>query len=390
MNYLFISPHFPSNYKNFAIQLNNRGIRVLGLGSEPYDLLEDELRNSLTEYYYVENMEDYDQVIKACGYFTFKYGKIDRIESHNEHWLNLDARLRTDFNVFGYKEEDMGIIKYKSKMKEVFERAGVPVARGKVTLTLEDAKAFANEVGYPVCIKPDNGVGASDTYKLRSDEELEEFFYYKIDLDFIMEEFIEGEIHSFDGLADKDGNLVFMNSFVFSKGIMEIVNDNLDMIYYNQTDIPEDLKEYGLRVVKEFGIKERFFHIEFFRTNEGELIVLEANLRPPGGLSMDIFNYSTDSDLYLSYAKLVNGESLELNQTPPKCCAYIGVKEDEGIRHVNSIDDALNKYKDLVIYNGPIASIFAAAIGKYCIILRADEIGELKEAAQYIIKRETF
>lgn len=390
MNYLFISPHFPSNYKNFAIQLSNQGIRVLGLGSEPYDLLEGELKEALTEYYYVENMEDYEEVTKACGYFTFKYGKIDRIESHNEYWLYQDACLRTDFNVFGYKEWDMGIIKYKSKMKEVFKQAGVPVARGKVILNFDEAKEFANLVGYPVCVKPDKGVGATDTYKLRNDEELEEFFHYKIDVDYIMEEFIEGDIHSFDGLTDRNGNVVFMNSFIFSNGIMDIVNDNLDMFYYNQTQIPEDLKKYGLDIVREFEIKERFFHIEFFRTNEGNLIALEANLRPPGGYSMDMFNYSTDTDLYMTYAQIVNGESLVLDEKAPKCCAYIGIKEDDGIKHVNSIEQTLEKYKDFVIYNGPIASIFAAAIGKYCIILRADDEESLIEAVQFIMLREAL
>lgn len=390
MNYLFISPHFPLNYKNFAIKLSNVGIRVLGLGSEPYDALEDQLKIALTEYYHVDNMEDYEQLLKACGYFTFKYGKIDRIESHNEHWLYQDACLRTDFNVFGYKEWDMGIIKYKSKMKEVFTAAGIPVARGKIILSLEDAKEFAKEVGYPVCVKPDMGVGATHTYKLKSDRDLEHFFNNKNEMDYIMEEFIKGEIHSFDGLVDRDGKVVFMNSFVFSKGIMEIVNDNLDMFYYNQTHIPEDLKEYGLRIVKEFDIRERFFHIEFFRTKDGKLIVLEANLRPPGGLSMDIFNYSLDTDLYLSYAKLVNGENLELEEKHPKCCMYIGIKEDEKIRHTNSIEEALLKYKDLVIHHGPIASIFAAAIGKYCIILRADDKETLTQAAEFIMQRETL
>lgn len=390
MNYIFISPHFPSNYKNFAIQLSIQGVQVLGLGSEPYDLLEDELKQALTEYYYLENMEDYEEVLKACGYFTFKYGKIDRIESHNEHWLYLDACLRTDFNVLGYKEWDMEIIKYKSKMKEVFRGAGVPVARGKVTLNLEDGKEFANIVGYPVCVKPDNGVGATNTYKINSNKELEEFFYNKNDQDYIMEEFIQGEIHSFDGLVDKEGKVVFMNSFVFSKGIMEIVNENLDMFYYNQTQIPEDLKEYGLLIVKEFEIRERFFHIEFFRTKEGKLVALEANLRPPGGLSMDIFNYSMDTDLYLTYAKLVKGENVELEEKDPKCCMYIGIKEDDGIKHRHSVEEAISKYEDLVIYNGPIASIFAAAIGKYCIILRADDKETLTDAARFIMERESL
>ncbi len=390
MNYVFISPDFPSNFKYFAIQLANLGIRVLGLGSQSYNLLEPELKEVLTEYYRVEDMEDYEQVLRACGYFTFKYGKIDRIESHNEYWLYQDACLRTDFNVFGFKEKDMDAIKHKSKMKEVFKKLGVPVARGKVVLNLDEARKLIGEIGYPVCVKPDIGVGAANTYKLNNDEELKEFFDKKSEDEYIMEEFIEGDIHTFDGLVDRDGQVVFMNSFVYDNGVMDIVNNNLDMYYYTQTEIPEDLKRYGLDIVEAFELKESFFHLEFFRTSAGKLIALEANLRPPGGLSMDLFNYSTDSDLYRSYAQLVNGEKLTLKQKPPYCSVYIGRKEGEGIKHVNSIEDALEKYKDLFVYNGPIASIFAAAIGNYGIILRDKDKESLEEAIQFILIRETI
>ena len=75
MNYIFISPNFPPNYKQFALRLNEEGIRVLGIGSEPYDILDPELRSALTEYYKVDNVHDYDQMLRACAFFTFKYGK---------------------------------------------------------------------------------------------------------------------------------------------------------------------------------------------------------------------------------------------------------------------------------------------------------------------------
>lgn len=388
MNYVFISPDFPSNFKYFALRLAQEGVRVLGLGSAHYDFLDEELKGALTEYYRVEDMEDYDQMLKACGYFTFKYGKIDRIESHNEHWLYQDACLRTDFNVFGFKEEDMGAIKHKSKMKEVFKEVGVPVARGEVTKNIEEAKEFIKEVGYPVCVKPDIGVGASNTFKLNNEKELKWFFNNDFQEDYIMEEFIEGDIHTFDGLVDRDGKVIFMNSFIYDNGVMDIVNENLDMYYYNQIDIPKDLKKYGLDIVKAFNVKEAFFHIEFFRTAEGKLIALEANLRPPGGLSMDLFNYSTDSDLYHLYAKLVSGKTLEAMGKAPYCAVYIGRKQGKEIEHVNSIQEAFREYGDLFVYNGPIASIFAAAIGNYGIILRSHDRESLTEAIKFIIARE--
>lgn len=128
MNFVLVSAHFPENYQYFAHRLKDVGINVLGIGDGPYEALSLESKQSLTEYYRVENMEDYEQMYRAVAYFAFKYGKIDRIESHNEHWLETDAHLRSDFNVFGFKATDIEKIKRKSSMKKVFLSVGVPVA----------------------------------------------------------------------------------------------------------------------------------------------------------------------------------------------------------------------------------------------------------------------
>lgn len=99
MNFIFISPHFPHTYWEFCDRLKRNGVNVLGVADAPYDTLSEPLRAALTEYFKVDNLEDYDQVYRAVAFLAFKYGKIDWIESNNEYWLGQDARLRTDFNV---------------------------------------------------------------------------------------------------------------------------------------------------------------------------------------------------------------------------------------------------------------------------------------------------
>ena len=200
MNYIFISPSFPSNFENFIVALKEQGVNVLGLGSEPYEMLSARLRDTLSEYYKVGSMENYDEMFKGVAYLSFKHGKIDRLESHNEYWLQQDARLRTDFNIPGFKTKDMPRVKRKSVMKNVFQDAGANFIRGTVIASLEEAEAFIAETGYPVCVKPDIGVGAEHTYKLNNREDLIKFFLNKPNREFIIEEFINGEIHTFDGL----------------------------------------------------------------------------------------------------------------------------------------------------------------------------------------------
>ena len=179
-NVIFISPNFPTNYWQFCRELKNNGMNVLGIGDAPYDELAGELKDSLSEYYKVGSLENYDEVYRAVAYFIFKHGRVDWLESNNEYWLERDARLRTDFHITsGFQVNDIPRIKYKSKMKEFYEKAGIPAARCHLVDDEKGCLAFIKKVGWPVVVKPDNGVGASDTHKLSNAKDLTVFLATK-------------------------------------------------------------------------------------------------------------------------------------------------------------------------------------------------------------------
>ena len=179
-NFVFISPNFPTNYWKFCRELKNNGLNVLGIGDQPYNELLPELKDSLNEYYKVNSMENYDEVLKAVAFFIHKYGPIEFLESNNEYWLERDAWLRDQFNIpHGFRTSDIPKIKFKSGMKEYYIKANVPVARYHIVDDRDSCLSFIDEVGYPVIVKPDNGVGASSTYKLKSTEELDFFLSTK-------------------------------------------------------------------------------------------------------------------------------------------------------------------------------------------------------------------
>ena len=313
-NFVFISPNFPLTYWRFCRELRNNGMRVLGIGDSPYGDLVKELRDSLDEYYKVSSLENYDEVFKAVAFFTFKYGKIDWLESNNEYWLMQDAKLRTEFNITtGPKSEDMAKIKFKSAMKEYYAKAGLPTARYHLVEGLEDALEFAGYVGYPVVVKPDNGVGANNTYKLKSDDDVRWFIDTKDDNVYIMEEFVNGYVQTYDAIIDSQGNPLFESGNVTPLSLMDIVNEGGDSVYYLVKDLPDNIRDAGLRTVKAFGVKSRFIHLEFFVLNEdqeglgnkGDILGLEVNMRPAGGYTPEMYNYSQETDVYKIWADMV-------------------------------------------------------------------------------------
>lgn len=349
MNFVFVSPQFPKTYWNFCDRLKHNGVNVLGIGDSGYDEIPDELKECLTEYYRVDSMADYDAMVRAMGYFTFKYGKIDWLESNNEFWLEQDASLRTDFNITtGAQNDFIDRIKYKSKMKESYIAAGVPVARHHMVHEngLDDARAFVAQVGYPVIVKPDNGCGAEATYKLKNDAELEAFYAELPDTSYIMEEFINGTIVSFDGVADSHCVPLFYTSNVFPTPLLDIVSQNGDLSYWTQKSVPAALKDVGFRTIKAFGAKSRFFHCEFFQLNEdkpglgkkGDYVALEVNMRPAGGYTPDMINYANSVDCYQIWADMVcydEVRSLDLNGHK-YFCVYAGRRDCHQYKHTHA------------------------------------------------------
>lgn len=341
MNFVFISPNFPETYRWFCIRLKENGVNVLGVGDAPYDQLHPDLRQALTEYYRVDSLENYDQVLRALGHFTGRYGKMDWVESNNEYWLELDAALRTDFNITtGLKSDEIGKYKRKSVMKEFYRQAGVPVARGLLVTgdtTLEQAQVFIKEVGYPVVAKPDNGVGAIATYKLKNDQDLADFFAKKPAVDYLMEEYVPGEVTTYDGVCNSRGEVLFAASHITRNSIMDMVNEHIPTYYYVNKQVPADVEQAGKATLAAFGATRRFFHLEFFRLTQdkkglgkkGDIVALEVNMRPAGGFTPDMLNYSQSVDVYQIWADMVAFDEVRHTFKGPKSyCVYAGRRDE--------------------------------------------------------------
>jgi hypothetical protein len=385
MNYIYLSPHFPPNYFQFCVHLHQLGVNVLGLADEPYDFLRPELRSSLTEYFRVNDMHSYDELMRATGHFTYQFGKMDRVDSMNEYWLETEARLRTDFNIPGPKDEDIIKVKRKSLMKQIFVKAGVNVARGKVVHTLGEARRLMKDIDYPVVAKPDIGVGAAKTYKLQNDDELENFFAQKPPVDYIIEEFIQGTIFTFDGLTDRDGTPVFFSSMQYSQGIMETVNNDDIIYYYTLREIPAEIEETGRKVLKAFNVRERFFHFEFFRSKlDNHIIALEVNMRPPGGMTTDMWNYANDFDIYREWANIIVYNKFMSEVTRKFHCCFIGRKFNRSYAY--SHEQIINAFPAQVVHSEHISGIFSAALGDFGYLVRSPDLEEIYSIADYIHK----
>jgi len=386
-NFVFISPNFPTNYWQFCRELKNNGLNVLGIGEQPYDELNPDLKASLNEYYKVNSLENYDEVYSAVAFFIFKYGRIDWLESNNEYWLERDAQLRTDFHITsGFQADYMVRIRHKSKMKEFYTKAGIPVARYHLVDNQEGCRAFIDQVGYPVVAKPDNGVGAAGTYKIKSDEDLAFFLQdYPRDVPYIMEEFVHAQVNSYDAIIDSKGEPIFETGNVTVLSIMDVVNDADNSIYYIHKELPEDTRAAGRATVKSFGVTSRFVHFEFFRLTQdqdglgkkGDVVALEVNMRPCGGFTPDMINFAHSTNVYKIWADMIAYDSSLMPVGEHSYCAFLGRRDSKNyaIGHEALID----KYRDHMRMVERIPDALSGAMGNQMYVATFSTEEEMNE-----------
>lgn len=395
-NFLFISPNFPENYWMFCRELKKNGLNVLGIGDQPYEELSQDLKDSLDEYYKVSSLENEEEVYRAVAFLIFKHGRIDWLESNNEYWLERDARLRTAFHITsGFQEDDIPRIKYKSRMKEYYARVGIPTARYHLVDTMEGCRKFIEEVGYPVVVKPDNGVGASHTYRLENQEQLEEFMQTKeADVSYIMEEFVFAEVNSYDAIIDSHGNPIFETGNVSPVSIMDIVNNEDNAIFYIVKELAGDTRQAGRATAKSFNVRSRFVHFEFFRLQKdqeglgrkGELVGLEVNMRPSGGFSPDMMDFACTTDVYKIWADMIAFDKTEMHPGERQYCAFAGRRD--GKRFVLSHEAVMEKYRQNIRMEDRLPEVLADAMGNQIYIAVFPTRHEMENFFQDILKSE--
>ena len=210
-----------------------------------------------------------------------------------------------------------------------------------------------------------------------------------------MEEFIEGNITSFDGICDSNSNVVFCDNEVFPPSIMDIVNDNLEVSYYVNKEVPQDIYDAGSRVLKAFNIKSRYFHLEFFRLTKekkglgkiGDIVALEVNMRPPGGYTPDMINFAQSFDTYQIYADIICYDKIvNVNMNHPKYyCVYFGRRDR--LEYKYSYEDIKKVYPFIQMHER-MSDALSSAMGNEFYIARFEYIDDMEKFKEMVSKKK--
>ncbi len=305
---VMLSPGFPAEMAYFTRALAASGARVIGLGDQPPSELPPAARDALAHYEHV-SLADEGAVFSALHGLA-QHVRFDQVECLWEPYMILAARIRATFGLPGMTVEQTVPFRDKERMKQVLDAAGGRTPRHASTTTVAGVWEAAEQIGYPIIVKPIAGAGSADTYRVDSSAELTEVLPLLRHVSEVsVEEFVDGEEFTFDTVC-ADGKILFENVMWYRPRPLQMrTHEWISPVSIALRDLSvPDLqggRAMGADVLAALGFRTGFTHMEWYRTASGEAVFGEIAARPPGARVVDLMNYSTDGDLYVAWAEAV-------------------------------------------------------------------------------------
>ncbi len=193
-----------------------------------------------------------------------------------------ESLMKMGITILGTAAEDVDAAEDRELFDRILEETQIPRASGGTVYTAEEAKKIANELGYPVLVRPSYVLGGQGMQIALSDEEIEEFMAvinrYAQDHPILVDKYLQGKELEVDAVCDGTDILI--------PGIMEHIErtgvhsgDSIS-VYPAPTisdQVKETIAEYSRRLAKALHVKG-LINIQFIAM-EDEVYVIEVNPR---------------------------------------------------------------------------------------------------------------
>jgi biotin carboxylase len=308
----FVAPYLLETTTRFvAAAARLPGVRLALITSEPADRLPPDLRQALAGHWRIDDALDAGQIAGAARALGEPLGPVQRLLAVLEQLQVPLAQARELLGIPGMDVATARNFRDKAQMKTVLRAAGVPCARHRLARSVGEAVAFADEVGFPLVVKPPEGAGAKSTFRL------DDAGHLKAWLDTMpptpdrpaqIEEFLTGDEGSYDSVMI-DGQLVWDSVSNYLPTPLEVLrNPWMQWAVLLPRDIGPEydaIRQVAPVALRALGLRTGLTHMEWFRRPDGTVAVSEVGARPPGAQITSMLNYAHDFDLYSAWAGLI-------------------------------------------------------------------------------------
>jgi biotin carboxylase len=366
--------------------------------AEPTERLSGELKQVLDGHWRVDDPLDPRQIAEAVRGLSQQMGPVERLVGALEQLQVPMAYAREMLGIEGMSVETALNVRDKSRMKSVLRAAGVPCARHQLVTHPDEARSFAEAVGFPLVAKPPAGAGAQATYRLDDFHALHgwlEAVPPHADAPGLLEEFLVGEEHTFDSVTVGD-QTVFSSISDYRPTPLEVLRQpwiQWTVVLPKEQHDPryDRIWEIGPEALRVLGVRDSLTHMEWFHRPDGSIAISEVAARPPGAQISSMLGYVHDVDFYRAWAQLVILGTFDVPERKYAAgTAYLRGQGRGRVRAVHGVEELQRDLGDLVVearlpdIGQPASSGYE---GEGYVIVRHPETQVVRDALQHIITR---
>lgn len=249
--------------------------------------------------------------VREVGRAEAARGPVRAVVAATEKSVIPAGMLRAHLGVPGAGPDVAFAFTHKGAMKQRLSDHGVRVAPFRAATTGAQLAEAADEIGYPVVVKPVMGAAGKDTHVVASSAELSRLTDrgafgpgpYLVERHVEMVEEVEC-----DGIV-RDGRTTFHSVSRYFAPLLTVGTQVIGGSYVVPADDPivPALGRLHDEVVRALGARDAVTHLECFVTADG-LVVGEITCRPGGGSVTDMVQRAWDVDLWDELVRAELGE----------------------------------------------------------------------------------
>ena len=398
-NVVFVAPFFMETTLRFIEAVARLPEVRLGVVSQdPAERLPEGLRARIDGHFRVGDGLSRSELATALEAMAREFGSVDRLVGTLEQLQVTLGELREQFGLPGISASVARNFRDKNLMKDVLEAAGVPCARHRRVFEESDLRAFAEEVGFPVVVKPLAGAGAQGTFRLNDAESLDEYaasFPLGPEHSCMAEEFVVGAERSFDSVM-LDGEILWYTVNEYLPSPLEVLREpwiQWCVLSRRDLEIPEydGIRAVAPRALSALGMTHGLSHMEWFQRPDGSVAVSEVGARPPGAQFTSVMSYACDVDFFHAWARLMVEDRFD----PPDRRYAVGAAfvraqgRGRAIAEIHGVEQASRQLGDIVV-SSALPRIGQTPSGGYegdgHVIVRHPETRVVEQALAFLVR----
>ncbi|MEP6794368.1 MAG: ATP-grasp domain-containing protein [Saprospiraceae bacterium] len=353
----YITPNFTANAVRFIDALAGLyDIRLVIISQESASLLPPWQQSRISTSRQIPDVFNSGALTAVLAEVQKKVGRFHRLLGATEQLQVPLAEARKVLCIDGMDVDTAQNFRDKSRMKHLFEEAGIPCAKHALVTRLQEAFAFVQKCPYPLVVKPVAGAGSQTTFRVNNDSEMQSAFQaigQKSAEGVVIEEFILGEEFSLDTFS-LNGKIAGQTINHYIPTPLEVMsNPWIQWRVILRKEITgkafDDIRAAGQKAIDTLGMKTGLSHMEWFRRKNGSIAISEIAARPPGAQFPTLISRACDFDVILAWARLMIYDEVDIPKIKyASGAAYLRGQGHGKVARVTGLEAIRSKYNDII------------------------------------------